>query len=225
MIIDDLEIEVVRKKIKHLYLSVSPPAGNVRMTVPARLDHETITFFARSKLAWIKRQQAKILARPCPPVLDYVHGETHYFFGRPYRLQVLETTSRQRVEYSADQGLILYVRPNSTKERRQKLLNDWYRQQLRAAIPTFLEKWQKEIGVTIGEWGIKRMKTKWGSCNLQARRIWLNLELAKKSPRCLEYIIVHELVHVLERKHNNRFYGYLTKYLPDWKEIKKELNS
>jgi predicted metal-dependent hydrolase len=129
------------------------------------------------------------------------------------------------VEYSADQGLILYVRPNSTKERRQKLLNDWYRQQLRAAIPTFLEKWQKEIGVTIGEWGIKRMKTKWGSCNLQARRIWLNLELAKKSPRCLEYIIVHELVHVLERKHNNRFYGYLTKYLPDWKEIKKELNS
>lgn len=225
LLIDDVEIEVIRKKVKRIYLSVYPPAGYVRMTVPARLDNETIIFFARSKLAWVKRQQAKIRARPRPPAPDYVNGETHLFFGRPYILQVLETTGRPRVEFSADQSIILHVRPNSTKDERQKLLNAWYRRQLQAVIPAYLQKWQKEIGVTVQEWGIRKMKTKWGSCNIQARRIWLNLELAKKSPRCLEYIIVHEMIHLLERYHNDRFYGYLTKYLPGWKEIKKELNS
>ncbi|NLY90823.1 MAG: M48 family metallopeptidase [Firmicutes bacterium] len=223
--VDDLEIEVIRKKVRHIYISLLPPAGNVRMTVPAHLDHEMILSFARAKLDWIKRQQAKILARPLPPVPDYINGETHYFFGHPYELQVLETTGRPRVELNAGQSIILFVRPQSTKEERQKLLYAWYRRQLQAVIPGYLQKWQEVIGVTVKEWGVKRMKTKWGSCNIQARRIWLNLELVKKSPHCLEYIIVHELIHLLERYHNRRFYAYLTQYLPGWKEIKKELNS
>lgn len=224
--LDDVEIEVVRKKVKHLYLSVRPPAGQVRMTVPARLSQETILAFARAKLAWIKKQQAKIQARPFPPLPDYVNGETHFFFGQPYVLQVLDTPGRPRVELNAGEALLfLYVRPRSTKAEREKLLNTWYRRQLKAVVPAYLEKWQQKIGVTVKEWGIKRMKTRWGSCNTRDRRIWLNLELVKRSPRCLEYIIVHELVHLLERYHNHRFYAYLDRYLPDWKGIKKELRN
>ena len=224
LIIDDLEVEVIRKKVENIYLSVRPPAGCVRMTVPSRLDPETIIFFARSKLDWIRKQQAKIRARPVQPVLEYVNGESHLYFGKPYVLKVIETSGRQRVELSAEGFMNIYVRANSTKDERQKVLLAWYRRQLKAAIPAYIEKWEKEIGVSVREWKVRQMKTRWGSCNIQARRIWLNLELVKKSPRCLEYIIVHEMIHLLERYHNARFYGYLTKYLPDWKERRKELN-
>jgi len=224
--LDNVEIEVVRKKVKHLYLSVRPPAGEVRMTVPPSLDRETIISFARAKLAWIKKQQAKILARPFPLAPDYVDGEIHCFFGRPYVLQVLATTGRPRVEVNTGASLLLlFVRPRSTKEERQKLLDAWYRRQLKAVIPGYLEKWQKVTGVAVDEWGVRKMKTKWGSCNIRARRMWLNLELAKKSPRCLEYVILHELVHLLERNHNHRFYTFLDQYLPDWRGRKAELDS
>lgn len=225
LMIGDLEIEVIRKKIKHIYLSVHPPTGSVRMTVPARMAQETILFFARSKVDWIRKQQAKIQARPVQPVLEYVNGENHLYFGKPYVLKVIETNGRQRVELSTDGVMNLYVRPNSTKDERQKVLQEWYRWQLKAAIPPYIEKWEKEIGVSVQAWNVRQMKTKWGSCNIQARRIWLSLELVKKNPCCLEYIIVHEMIHLLERYHNARFYGYLTKYLPDWPEIRKELNS
>ncbi len=223
--IDDFEVEVRWKKVKHLYLSVQPPAGHVRMTVPTGTERETILFFVRAKRDWIRKQQAKMRARLVQPVLAYVSGESHYFFGRPYVLNVIETSSRQRVVLSAGRFMNLYVRPNSTTDERRKILIAWYRRQLKAAIPAYLEKWEKVIGVSVREWKVRQMKTKWGSCNIQARRIWLNLELAKKSPRCLEYVIVHEMIHLLERHHNARFYRYLTEHLPDWKAIRTELNS
>ncbi|NLM37122.1 MAG: M48 family metallopeptidase [Firmicutes bacterium] len=222
--IDDLAIEVIRKRIKHIYISVRPPAGCVRMTVPARLNEETIIGFARSKLDWIRKQQAKLRARPVQPAFAFINGESHFFFGQPYLLNVIETGGRPRVALSAAGVMDLYVRPGSTREERQKVLHAWYRRQLKAAIPVYLDKWEKEIGVSVREWNVRQMKTKWGSCNIQARRLWFSLELAKKSRRCLEYVIVHEMLHLLERYHNARFYGYLTKYLPDWKEIRKELN-
>ncbi|NLC54113.1 MAG: M48 family metallopeptidase [Firmicutes bacterium] len=225
LILDDLEVEVIRKNIKHIYLSVQPPGDRVRMTVPSRIDQETIVIFARSKLDWIRKQQAKLRARPVQPDFEYVNGESHLYFGKPYLLKVVATSGRQRVELSAEGSMNLYVRPSSTRDERQRVLRVWYRRQLQAAIPTYIEKWEKRIGVSVQEWKVRQMKTKWGSCNIQARRIWLNLELVKKSPRCLEYIIVHEMIHLLERYHNARFYSYLTKYLPDWKERRKELNS
>lgn len=224
LLIGDLEIEVIRKRIKHIYLSVHPPTGHVRMAVPLRMDAETIAFYARSKLAWIKKQQAKIGARPAQPAPEYVSGEQHLFWGNRYKLEVIETTGRPRVEVNAAPLMRLYVRPHSTKEERQKVLLEWYRQQLKALIPAYIGKWERVIGVSVREWKVRQMKTKWGSCNITARRIWLNLELAKKNPRCLEYIIVHEMIHLLERYHNARFYDYLDQYLPDWKERRAELN-
>ncbi|HBR35465.1 MAG TPA: M48 family peptidase [Firmicutes bacterium] len=222
--IDDLEIEVIRKKIKNIYLSVRPPDGHVRMSVPAKMDQETISFFARSKLPWIKKQRAKILDRPAQLVPEYVSGEHHFLFGVSYELKVTEQTGRTQVELDKNQYINLTVPPGSTQERRQKVMMDWYRRQLKAVIPQYLEKWEREIGVAVRECRVRRMKTKWGTCNIRDRRIWLNLELVKKSPACLEYIIVHELIHLLERYHNDRFYAYLTKYLPTWKQLKKELN-
>ena len=222
--IDDLEIEVIPKKIKNIYLSVRPPDGHVRMSVPAKMDQETISFFARSKLPWIKKQRAKILARPAQLVPEYVSGEHHFLFGVSYELKVTAQTGRTQVELDEDQHINLTVPPGSTREQRQKVMMDWYRRQLKAVIPQYLEKWEREIGVAVRECRVRRMKTKWGTCNIRDRRIWLNLELVKKSPACLEYIIVHELIHLLERYHNDRFYAYLTRYLPTWKQLKKELN-
>lgn len=224
IIIDDITIEVIRKRIKHIYLSVRPPGGCVRMTVPARMNQETIIAFARSKLDWIRKQQAKLRARPVQPAFTYVNGESHFFFGKPYVLNVIETGGRPRVALSAAGVMNLYVRPDSTRDEREKVLAAWYRRQLKTAIPAYIEKWEKELGVSVKEWNVRKMKTKWGSCNIQARRLWFNLELVKKNRRCLEYVVVHEMLHLLERYHNARFYAYLTRYLPDWKAIRRELN-
>lgn len=222
--IEDLEIEVIRKKVKNVYLSVRPPAGHVCMTVPFRMNTEAIVLLARSRLAWIKKQRAKILARPVQAVPEYVSGEFHFLFGAKYGLKVIERTGRSVVEVDGHKYINLYIPPGSTREQRQKVMVEWYRRKLKAKIPEYLKRWEETIGVSVQAWNVKRMKTKWGSCNIKARRIWLNLELAKKNPRCLEYIIVHELIHLLERYHNDRFYAYLTKYLPTWRQIRKELN-
>lgn len=139
-------------------------------------------------------------------------------------LNVIETNLKQRAEINNNTYIDLYVRKNSTKDKREKIMIEWYREHLKKVVPEYIEKWEEIIGISLNEWGIKLMKTRWGSCNIQAKRIWINLELAKKNPRCLEYIIVHEMVHLLERKHNDRFKAYMDKYLPKWREVQKELN-
>ncbi len=150
-------------------------------------------------------------------------GESHYFLGNRYLLNVVEASIKPYVELN-NKYISLYIRPNSTKEKREKIMNEWYREQLKDMIPVYIEKWEAIIGVNVEEWGVKIMKTRWGSCNIKAHRIWINLELGKKNPRCLEYIVVHEMVHLLERKHNDRFKSYMDKFLPNWKSIKAELN-
>jgi predicted metal-dependent hydrolase len=222
--IEDLEIEVIRKKVKNINLSVRPPGAHVRMSVPTKMDQEMISFFARSKLSWIRKQRAKILDRPVQAVPAYVSGEHHFLFGVSYELRVREKFGHPQVQLDKDRYINLAVPPGSTLEKRQKVMMEWYRRQLKAVIPQYLDKWERKIGVTVRECRVRRMKTKWGTCNIRDRRIWLNLELAKKNPDCVEYIIVHELIHLLERYHNDRFYAYLTRYLPAWKQLRKELN-
>ncbi len=223
MEIDGLEIDVVRKNIKHLYIRVYPPEGKVRIVCPRQLDDDTIRQFAVTKTSWIKQKQAKFKARPLQPTPEYITGESYYFKGERYLLNVIYQHATPKVVINRTH-LNLYVRHGSIREQRSQVLTNWYRQQLKAELPRLISKWEPIVGVTINDWGVKKMKTRWGTCNIKARRIWLNLELIKQPQDCLEYVIVHELVHLLERKHNQRFWGYMTKFMPHWQQYQEELN-
>jgi predicted metal-dependent hydrolase len=154
-----------------------------------------------------------------------VSGENHYFLGQPYQLQVVEQDRPAKVFLQDSASILLSVRPGANIQQRAKILYDWYREQLRTLLPTLLEKWQIALGVTASDWGIKKMKTRWGTCNIRARRVWINLELAKKPIECLEYIVVHELLHLVERRHSERFHALMDKYLPTWRSVRELLNS
>lgn len=224
MEISDMEVEVIKKNIKNIRLSVHPPNGRVRLSVPHRMNDEEIKNFLISKLSWIEKQKARFKIQEAPIPDEFLSGEDHYFFGNKYMLKVAETSGKQHVKIYNNENINLYIRPNSRKEKREKVMNEWYREELKKVIPEYIEKWEPIIGVKVEDWGVKLMKTRWGTCNIQAKRIWINLELAKKNPRCLEYLIVHEMVHLLERKHNDNFRSYMDKFLPNWREIQAELN-
>ena len=224
MQVGNLAIEVVKKDIKHLHLRVYPPDGRVRITAPRRLDEATIREFATAKLDWIEQSQAKLRARPQPSPQLYVSGESHYFQGDRYLLKVIYHAAPPKVVICNQTELKLYVRHGSIQEQREQVLTKWYRQQLKAQIPPLIAKWERVIGVKIDDWGVKKMKTRWGTCNTRAKRIWLNLELIKYSPQLLEYVVVHELVHLLERNHGDRFQAYMTKFIPNWRSYDDELN-
>lgn len=224
IVINDIEIEVIKKNIKNVHLSVHPPAGRVRLAAPENMDEEAIRLFAISKLSWIKKQRKEFDIQERQSIREFLSGESHYFMGTRYLLNVIESSEKQRVELRNKKYMDLYVRPGHTIEKRERIVSQWYREELKRLIPEYIEKWEDTIGVTVNEWGVKLMKTKWGTCNEQDKRIWINLELAKKNPRCLEYIIVHEMVHLLERYHNDRFKAYMDEFLPNWKSIRDELN-
>jgi predicted metal-dependent hydrolase len=221
--INNIEIEVQKKKIKNLHLSVLPPQGRVRISAPQNMNDEAVRMFAITKISWIKKQQDKFRnqARQCKR--QYVSGESVYLWGKRYRLDVIYSNVRNDITIKGDR-LILQVREASTVEQRANVLNAWYREHIKREIPNLLDKWQKIIGVTALDWGVKNMKTRWGTCNVKDKRIWLNLQLAKKYPQCLEYVVVHELVHLLEKNHNKIFIAYMDKFLPDWRTTKEELN-
>ena len=222
--VGNIEIDLIRKNIKNIHLSVYPPEGRVRLAVPERMNDEAVRLFAVSKLAWITKQRKKFSEQDRQTAREFVSGESHYYFGTRYLLNVVETTGKQHIELRGNKYIDLYVRPESTVEKREKIMSDWYRQSLKKIIPAYIKKWEAIMGVTVNDWGVKLMKTRWGTCNVQDKRIWINLELAKKNPQCLEYIIVHEMVHLLERHHNEKYKAYMDKFLPNWKSIKDELN-
>ena len=222
--VNGLTVEVVRKPIKNLHLGVYPPQGRVRVAAPLAVDDEAVRLAVVGKLGWIKRQRAKFQAQPRQSERRMVSGESHYFLGRRYRLRVHETTGALRIALRGTATMDLFVRPGTTVERRERVLHDFYRAELKRLLPELLDKWQPKLGVEARAWGIKRMKTKWGTCNIEVRRIWLNLELAKKPVPCLEYILVHELAHLHERHHNERFTGLLDQHLPQWRTLREELN-
>jgi predicted metal-dependent hydrolase len=220
----DITIEVVRKPIKNLRMTVYPPDGRVRIATPLTINDDSVRLFALSKLAWIKKHQAHFKTQPRQTDREYISGENHYFKGQQYLLNLIEHNAPPKVIIRDKKYLDLYVRTGSTKQQREKVIKEWYRRELKNDIPALIAKWQAIIGVAIADWGVKSMRTKWGTCNIQAKRIWLNLELAKKPIHCLEYVIVHEMVHLLERHHNERFKAYMDKFMPQWRLYKDELN-
>ncbi len=218
-----IKVEVVRKDIKNLHLGVYPPHGRVRVAAPLVISDEAVRLAVIDKLGWIKRQRAKFAEQPRQSQREMVNGESHYFLGQRYRLRVHEQAAPARVAVRGITSLDLFVRPGTSAEQREAVLLRWHREQLKALIPPLLEKWQPALGVQVAAWGIKKMKTKWGSCNPASRRVWLNLELAKKPVTCLEYIVVHELAHLLERHHNERFMALLDIHLPQWRQYREIL--
>jgi predicted metal-dependent hydrolase len=224
IVVGGIYVQIVRKDIKNLHLGVHPPEGHVRVAVPMHVTDERIRLAIIDKLSWIKKQQAEFLAQPRQSAREMVTGECHYFFGKSYRLEVVEQVGKHKVEQVSGNKILLTVSENTSTESRLKLINEWYREQLKQVIPKLIDQWQTKIGVVADDWGVKKMKTKWGSCNIEAKRIWLNLDLAKKPPECLEYIIVHELVHLLERNHNSRFVAYMDEFMPKWRLNRETLN-
>lgn len=219
-----LAVEVVRKAIKHLHVGVYPPAGRVRVAVPLRLDDEAVRLAVVSRLGWIRRKQRGFIEQDRQSQREMVSGESHYFLGRRYLLAVKECEGAPEMRLVGNALLELRVPPGHDHTRRDAVLQRWYRHQLRAQLPPLLAKWEPRIGRTVSEVRIKRMKTRWGSCNVPARRIWLNLELIKKPVGCLEYVLVHELVHLHERHHNDRFVEWMDRLLPAWRVHRDELN-
>lgn len=220
-----IKVEVVRKDIKNLHLGVYPPHGRVRVATPLVVNDEAVRLAVIDKLGWIKRQKAKFAEQPRQTQREMVNGESHYFLGKRYRLRVHEIDAPARVTLRGLGSIDLFVRPNTDSAQREIILLRWHREQLKAIIPPILEKWQSALKVQVADWGVKKMKTKWGSCNTVARRVWFNLELAKKPVQCIEYIVLHELVHLLERHHNEHFTSLMDSYMPHWRLCRDTLNS
>ena len=222
--VSGIKVEVVRKDIKNLHLGVYPPNGRVRVAAPLVVSDEAVRLAVIDKLGWIRRQKAKFAAQPRQSQREMVNGESHYFLGQRYRLRVHEQDAPARVAIRGIASLDLFVRPGSSAEQREAVLLRWHREQLKALIPPLLEKWQPILGVQVAHWGVKKMKTKWGSCSQNAGRIWVNLELAKKPVRCLEYIVVHEMTHLLVRHHDDQFVAQMDRVMPQWQLCRAELN-
>jgi len=223
--VNGLPVQIVRKDIKNLHLGVYPPNGRVRVAAPLAVNDGAVRLAVIGKIGWIKKKKAAFLAQARQSGREMVSGESHYYLGRRYRLRLILSAGPTRIALKNQATIEMRIRPEADARMRLEILNQWYRERLRELVPPLLMKWEKILGVHSSNWGIKKMKTKWGSCNPDARRIWLNLELAKKPVRCLEYIIAHELIHLIERNHNNRFIALMDKHLPSWRRHRQELNS
>ncbi len=223
--VSDIAVEIVRKNIKNIHLTVQPPEGNVRISVPRHVTHENVRLMIVSKLNWIRKKQAAFRIQPRQTPRKYVTGEIHYYRGERYILEVKEKHGKHRLSITNNDKMLLTVSPGTSMKNRALVVNNWYREQLKDIIPGLIDKWEPIIGRQVKDWGIKKMKTRWGSCNIREHRIWLNLELAKKSPECLEYVLVHELVHLHERYHNENFKRLMDKYYPNWRHSRELLKS
>ena len=219
----DLVITVELKDIKNIHLSVYPPIGMVHISAPAKMNLDTIRVFAISKLKWIKKQQEEFSKQQRETPREYLTRESHYFLGERYLLKVFQHNASPKIILKKKE-IQMFVRPETSQEKRQEILDEWYRTELKRIIPPMIETWENKIGVKSNDYGIKKMRTKWGTCNHNAKRIWLNLELAKKPLECIEYIVVHELIHIIEPSHDKKFISLLEFHLPKWKFYRDELN-
>ena len=225
LVVSGIDVEVVRKQIKNLHLGVYPPNGRVRVAVPISVSDAAIRRAVIAKLGWIKRQRRKFESQERQSPREMSSGESHYFLGKRYRLRLIESQGVLGVVARNRGFLDLFVRPETTTTGRSRILQRWYRNQLHRVVPGLVTKWERKLGVQVADFRIKKMKTRWGTCNIPVRRIWLNLELVKKPMQCIEYIVVHEMAHLLERHHNDRFVEIMDQHLPDWRLRRKELNS
>lgn len=220
----EIAVDVVQKDIKNIHLSVHPPAGKVRIAAPLRMDLDTIRVFAITKLAWIKSQRKKLREQERETPREYLDRESHYVWGKRYLLKIVEMDAAPSVELKHSK-MILQLRPATSHEKKQAILDAWYRQQLKEVVPPLIGKWERIVGVTAGKVFVQRMKTKWGSCSPGPKNIRLNTDLAKKPLPCLEYIVAHELTHLLERHHNDRFTALMDAHQPQWRLYREMLNS
>ena len=219
-----IPVHVVRKRIKHMHIGVYPPNGRVRVSAPLSVNDDSVRLAVISRLSWIRDKRAEFAAQERQTPREFVSGESHYFEGRRYRLDVVERDEPPSVSLLNNGWMRLQVRRGADRDAREATLDKWYRRSLRARLPALLEKWQPVVGERADDVRIRKMKTRWGSCNAEARRVWLNLELAKKPPACVEYVLVHELAHLIERRHNDRFRELMDGFMPAWRARRNELN-
>lgn len=219
----ELTIEVTRKAVKNVHLSVHPPAGHVTLVAPTSTRLEVARAYAISKLGWIRDQQEKLQAQARETPRQFVERESHYLWGRRYLLSLVEQDAKPGVKLD-HRRITLTVRPGSSPEKRKDVMHDWHRTLMHQTIPALIQKWQPVLGVTVGAYFLQRMKTKWGGCNHRAGTIRLNTELAKKPKDLLEYVVVHEMLHLIEPTHSQRFIDLLDKHYPNWREARAELN-
>lgn len=224
LIVRGINVDVVYKDIKNLHIGVYPPMGRVRVAAPERLDEEQVRLAIIQRLPWIKRQREHFRNAARQTERDMITGESHYVWGVRRRLKVIERPGRAHIEIEGDR-LVLWVSAGTPSGKRRDLLDAWYREQLRHAIPDLIAVWESKLDVNVPVWTIRRMKTKWGSCNRESHHLWFNVELAKKHPDCLEYIVVHEMVHYFERNHGERFATIMDTHLPDWRARRDQLNN
>ena len=218
----DIAVDVVLKDIKNVHLSVHPPEGRVTISAPTRMNLDTIRVFAVSKLDWIRRQQRKLREQERETLREYLDRESHYVWGNRYLLSIVERDQAPAVALKHSR-MILAVRAGAVEAGKELIVAKWYREQIKAVVPELLAKWEPILGVSVNRFFVQQMKTKWGSCNPRAGTIRLNTELAKKPKQCLEYIVVHEMVHLLERRHNDRFRAYMDRFMPQWRFYREEL--
>ena len=223
VLISDIQIEIIKKDIKNMHLSVLPPDGKVRVSAPNNLSDESIIMFVKTKLGWIKKQQEKFELQPRQSEREYVSGETIYVWGHQYFLQV-EYNQKKNSLVLVGNKAILSVRKESTAKQREKFVNEWYRSLLKTEVEKYLPKWEAITGLYCDSWQSKYMTTKWGTCSTSTRKIWLNLQLAKKPIECLEYVILHELAHLKVKNPGPDFVAILDLHMPYWRECKKMLN-
>ena len=222
IILEGMELWLVRKRIKNMYLRVLPPDGEVRLTAPLRASEAELARFVAKHAAWAKKKQQEIQARAPAEAQQYLSGERHFLWGKPYELCV--RLAERNAIFLKGSRIILELVDMGAPKAREQILNEWYRYQLKAAIERRLPACEQIAGKHAKEWGVRNMRTRWGTCNIVRQRIWLNLQLAKKPPECLDYVILHELTHLYERHHNARFRSYMDKFCPDWREIRRRLN-
>ncbi len=222
--VSNLEIFIDRKEIKNLHIGVYPPHGKIRVAAPLGLNDEAVRLAVISKLAWIKKQREAFLNQPRQSKREMISGESHYFFGKRYLLDVIHRNGKHEI-IKQHTKLKLYVKEGTTTENSVKVLEEFYREHLKNELANLVVKWEDVIGVKLSNWKIQKMKTMWGSCNIEAKRVLFNLELAKVPIECIEYIVVHELLHLKERHHNDNFKVLIEHHLSDWKSRKENLKS
>lgn len=218
----EVAIEVQKKKIKNMHLYVKPPCGRVVISAPMRVPDKMIESFARQNLPWVRRQIQRFRQLPRADRRQYVSGETIYLWGVAYGIVVIES-AKPDYKIMGDK-ILLYLPKKASVDWRERFMREVYRAELIKKVEVLMPKWEKITGLKANEWRTKYMKTRWGTCNIIAKRIWLNVQLAEKPPVCLEYVILHELAHLVEKHHNERFYAFVAKFMPDWQEIRLRLN-
>ncbi len=223
IILNNIEIQVIKKKIKNLHLSVIPPNGQVKISAPLEISDDAIIAFASSRLTWIKSQIASFKNHERESKREYVSGESFYLFGKKYFLNI-SSSNKNFIEIKNDR-IILNLKSGISNEQKNKYVSIWYRNELKNKLQQILNRWQEKTGLVPNSWQIKEMKTKWGSCTNDKKKLWFNLQLIKKPIECIEYVVLHELLHLKVEKHNDEFKQLMQDYMPDWQERKKELNN